>query len=116
MEAQQVHSPARTDPDPAKYLIPIILGIGTIALFALPTVSFTDTGGYQVQVGFSDARGVLASIGYNWVLYVSALGVLMSFAGALFLTPESTQFRNSIMGLGALIALAFPFYFFSIQT
>ncbi len=50
-------------------------------------------------------------VGSDWSIYVSALGVLTALVGALFLSPSGPQPRNLVMGLGALVALAFPFAF-----
>ena len=109
-------APTSTPRDFATRGVPIILGIGVVALFILPNLSGTfqnDQGDNVTEHGsFGDVRHIMSLGGYKWAYLLAFLGLIAAAAAAYFLPqPNTTLPRKAIITVGSLLGLALPLSF-----
>ncbi len=96
--------------------MPGVLIAGAIALFTLPSMSFSDDFGDSYTYDFSEARLALSLLGWDWVLWVGGAGVVVAIAAALLLQPDGVQPRKLIMVTGSLAGLMIPVGYYLSDT
>jgi len=96
------------------FIIPIILGLGLLALFLLPNMSGTTeddwTGDTSTeQVGYSDTHMIMGLAGYSWAYTIAFIGIAIAAIGAFVLPlPNSSIPRKPVVAGGAAIGLLIP--------
>jgi hypothetical protein len=92
--------------------VPIVLGLGVLALFVLPNMSQTIDDGWSgpqsENASFSQVRRMAAFYGVDGVLWAGLTGVAIAVVSALAMPADGTAPRKLIVGFGAVSGLLYP--------
>lgn len=94
--------------------VPIILGVGVLALFTLPNLSESSDDGWSdssisITIGFSDLHDLMGFTGYGWVYPLAFAGIGIAAIAAIALPRGGLDLpRKPLIAGGALVGLVIP--------